>query len=200
MPELVIVGGPNGSGKTTLTSFLIKHKRIKTAIINPDEIALRLFGGYRFHVKAARVALEARHSAITQKKDFAFETTFSGNSEIRDILAAKSAGYKTILYYVTLESIIDNIIRVKERTDTAGHAVPREDLVRRYEKSRINLIKNIALFDQVYLYDNSWAMRSRVAIFVSGKLLWLNPKHKNHSFYKELLASNNSTSATGLNK
>jgi predicted ABC-type ATPase len=189
MPLLVVIGGPNGSGKTTLTSYLIQKGRIKSPVINPDEIAFKEFGDYSFHVKAARVALERRKQAINQKADLAFETTFSGNSEINEIIAAKSAGYETILYYVALESILDNVTRVEERRTNLGHHVNREDIVRRYEKSRINLIKQIGLFDKVYLFDNSDTHRSRVAIFENGKIRWVNEKHKTHSFYKDLFKS-----------
>ena len=84
MPKLVVIGGPNGSGKTTLTSYLTERGRIKSAIINPDEIAFREFGDYSFHIKAARVSLSRRKEAIENSKDFAFENTFSRNSEINE--------------------------------------------------------------------------------------------------------------------
>jgi predicted ABC-type ATPase len=186
MPSLVVIGGPNGSGKTSLTSYLIQKGRIKTDVINPDDIALNEFGSYSFHIKAARVALNKRKSAINKNLDFSFETTFSGNSEINEIIAANEAGYKTTLYYIVLQSVVDNLIRVNERQDNNGHLVEMKDIIRRYEKSRINLIKHIGLFDHAYLFDNSGVSRSRIAIFEKGKLLWLNPKHKDHSFYKSL--------------
>ena len=186
MPLLVIVGGPNGSGKTTLTGHLIKRGRIRTSVINPDEIAIKEFGSYAFQVKAAKAALERRNLELSSNTDFAFETTFSGNSEINTALAAKATGYKLILYYVTLEAAVDNIIRVEERRHSRGHFVESVDLLRRYDKSKNNLLKHFQIFDKVYLFDNSGVQRSRVAIFESGKLLWLNPKHKDHSFYKEL--------------
>ncbi|MFD0766202.1 ATP-binding cassette domain-containing protein [Mucilaginibacter lutimaris] len=73
MPSIVVIGGPNGSGKTTLTSHLIQRGKIKTNVINPDNIALNDFGGYQFHIKAARVALERRVSSINQNNDLAFK-------------------------------------------------------------------------------------------------------------------------------
>ena len=136
MPVLVVIGGPNGSRKTTLTSYLLQKGRIKSPVINPDEIAFKEFGDYKFHVKAARLALERRKQAMTQHVDFEFETTFSGNSEINEAIAAKSAGYKTVLYYVALESMLDNLTRVEERTTNLGHHVETEDIVRRHEKKQ----------------------------------------------------------------
>jgi predicted ABC-type ATPase len=186
MPLLIVIGGPNGSGKTTLTSYLIQKGRIKTPVINPDEIAFKEFGGYDFHIKVAKVALERRKEAISEKVDFAFETTFSENSEINEILSAKSAGYRVILYYVALESLLDNVIRVEERRTGLGHHVEKEDILRRHGKSKLNLLKHISLFDKVYLFDNSDIQRFRVAIFDNGKLLWSNKKHLNHPFYEDI--------------
>lgn len=189
MPTLVVIGGPNGSGKTTLTSYLVEHGRIKSAVIDPDEIAIKEFGNYNFHVKAARVALGRRKQAIENREDLAFETTFSGNSEINEVIIAKSAGYTTILYYVALKSVLDNVTRVEERRTNLGHHVELQDTVRRHEKSRVNLIKNLRLFDKAYLFDNSDFRRSRVAIFENGKLRWSNEKHKHHPFYENLFKS-----------
>ncbi|AMR30885.1 hypothetical protein A0256_05330 [Mucilaginibacter sp. PAMC 26640] len=188
MPLLVVVGGPNGSGKTTLTAQLIKRGRIKTAVINPDDIALTEFGSYKFHIPASREALQRRKNALVSKSDVAFETTFSGKSEIADIRAAHKGGYRTILYFVALESLIDNIIRVEERAHNNGHKVELEDMIRRYNKIKLALQNHIALFNRAYLFDNSGTRRSRVAIFEHGNLVWLNTKHENHPFYQHLFS------------
>jgi predicted ABC-type ATPase len=190
MPTLVVIGGPNGSGKTTLTSNLIESGTIKSSVINPDEIAFKEFGNYSFHVKAARVALSRRKQAIEDKEDFAFETTFSGSSEIKEVMTAKSASYYVILYYVALQSVLDNVTRVEERRTNLGHHVELEDIVRRHKKSRINLINHIPLFDKAYLFDNSDITRSRVAIFENGKSGWVNEKNRHHPFSKICLKAN----------
>ncbi|HTD39627.1 MAG TPA: zeta toxin family protein [Mucilaginibacter sp.] len=187
MSLLIIIGGPNGSGKTTLTSYLVQKGRIKSSVINPDEIAFKELGGYEFQFKASRIALARRKEAVASNSDIAFETTFSGNTEINEILTAKAAGYKVILYYVALRSMLDNIIRVEQRITNAGHDVETEDISRRYLKSKLNLEKHLDLFDKAYLFDNSTSIRSRVALFGNGKLLWLNKKHINHPFYKDIL-------------
>lgn len=189
MPTLIVIGGPNGSGKTTLTQNLLQKGRIKSLVINPDEIAHHELGGYEFQFEAARIALDRRREYLNKKKDIAFETTFSGNSEINEIKRAKEQGYKVILYYITLKSLLDNIIRVEQRRTNAGHNVKKEDVIRRYDKSRLNLMHNIKLFDTVYLFDNSGSNRSRVAIYNARTLSWVNNKHLNHPFYKELLSN-----------
>ncbi|EHQ28289.1 zeta toxin family protein [Mucilaginibacter paludis] len=186
MPSLVIIGGPNGSGKTTLTQYLIQKGRIKSPVINPDDIALKELGGYQHHIGAARIALARRKNSILQNSNVAFETTFSGQSEVNDAKAAQEKGYHTTLYYVALQSPLDNIIRVEERQLNLGHNVGNEDIIRRYEKSKKNLSANINIFDTAYLFDNTGTNRSRVAIFIKGKLRWLNPKHKQHPFFKDL--------------
>jgi len=143
MPSLIVIGGPNGSGKTTLTSYLIQKGRIKSDVINPDEIALNELGGYEFQFKAARIALDRRKEAIANNSDIVFETTFSGNTEINDILSAKAADYKLTLYYVALKSVLDNIIRVEQRITNAGHYVETDDISKRYLKSKLNLEKHL---------------------------------------------------------
>lgn len=84
--------------------------------------------------------MSRRKEAIENREDFAFETTLSGNSEINEVVAAKSAGYYIVLYYVALQSVLDNITRVEERRTNLGHPVELEDIVRRHEKSQTNLI------------------------------------------------------------
>ncbi len=186
MPSLIIIGGPNGSGKTTLTKLLVQRGRIKSSIINPDDIALNELGSYQHHVGAARIALTRRKEAIIRHQDIAFETTFSGQSEINEAKAAKAKGYQLTLYYVALRSALDNVIRVEERQLNLGHNVDNEDILRRYDKSKQNLLTYINLFDKVYLFDNTGNNRSRVAIFENGDLRWINPKHRGHSFFKDL--------------
>lgn len=187
MALLTIIGGPNGSGKTTLSKYLIQKGRIKTTVINPDEIAFKEFGTYEANFKAGKLALERRRIAKDAHVDFAFETTFSGNTEINEVKSAKGAGYTTVLYFIALSDMLDNIIRVDMRQANLGHSVGGEDIIRRYTKSQSNLIKHLALFDKAYLFDNSGTQRSRVAMFDKGKLVWLNNKHKDHPFYKGLL-------------
>lgn len=187
MPSLIIIGEPNGSGKTALARHLIQRGRIKSQVINPDDIALNELGSYKHHVGAARLALTRRRDAISANQNIAFETTFSGQSEISDAKSAQEKGYQLTLYYVALQSPLDNVIRVEERQLNLGHDVDNEDIIRRFEKSKQNLTTHLNLFDKVYLFDNTGNNRSRVAIFENGKLRWLNPKHKNHPFFKEII-------------
>jgi predicted ABC-type ATPase len=187
-PLLIVIGGPNGSGKTTLSSYLLEKGRIKTNIINPDKIAFEELGSYHFQFQAARIALLRRKEALERNESFTFESTFYGNSEVNDIKAAKQKGYRVLLYYIALQSVMDNITRVEERHTQLGHRVNNEDIIRRYQGSQFNLLDNISLFDTAYLFDNSGSFRSRVAIFSNGNASWVNPKHTLHPFFKGLFS------------
>jgi predicted ABC-type ATPase len=87
-----------------------------------------------------------------------------GHSEVNGVLAAKSEGYITVLYYVALESMLDNVIRVDECRTGLGHHVEQEDILRRHKKSKINLLNYIGMFDKANIFDNLRSVRSRVAM------------------------------------
>ncbi len=161
MPYLFVIAGPNGSGKTTLVKKLSPRFRKKITFINPDEIAKRLKGSYlqkednSLMIKAAKEAIRQREKNLLYNKNFGFETTLSGNSEIRFISKAKERGYKVILVFIGLENPELNILRVKQRVEDKGHFVAPKIVFRRYEKSMKNLLKISKSVDKIYLLDNS---------------------------------------------
>ncbi len=166
MPELTIIAGPNGAGKTTLTQYLISKKYLGESIpvINPDEI-LKLTTTNE--VSASKKALILRNTLLKQNKNFAIETTFSGNSELRLIKKAKEKGYFIKLYFITLETAQDCIDRVKNRVVEGGHNVKDEDIKRRYLSSHKNLLNIIPIIDNLFIFDNSSI--NRKLIFASSK-------------------------------
>ena len=161
MPYLFVIAGPNGSGKTTLVRKVSPRFRKTITFINPDEIAKGFEGKYlqkdddTLLIKAAREAIKQRERYLLQNRDFGFETTLSGNSEIRFILKAKEKKYKIILVFIGLENPELNILRVRERVNDEGHFVAPQIVLRRYHKSMKNLLKISKSVDRLYLLDNS---------------------------------------------
>jgi predicted ABC-type ATPase len=53
----------------------------------------------------------------------------------------KALGWSVSLTYVGIDDPITNVQRVRSRVKVGGHDVPREDILRRYDRSLANLNK-----------------------------------------------------------
>ncbi len=166
MPSLVILAGSNGAGKSTLYRHLSERFPVFGAIpfINPDEIAKGYFGSYlqedssknrRLMLRAGKEALRQRELFIRKRVDFGFETTLSGNSEIRLIENAKRLGYRTTMVFIGLDHPALHVMRVKLRVQNGGHHVDPIDIVRRQKRCIENLKRIQPMVDRLYIVDNS---------------------------------------------
>ncbi|EPY00978.1 AAA family ATPase [Magnetospirillum fulvum] len=165
MYQLWIVAGPNGSGKTTLTQ---RHLARRLPVVNPDDIALEMKGQRTdspdTNVSAGREALLRQRRFLAEQRSFTVETTFSGNREIALMREAKAAGYKVNLIYLSTDSPMISVGRIKTRVRAGGHLVLTRDVVRRYQRSLAHLSEGIALADRAWLLDNS---RQRLRLIAS---------------------------------
>ena len=87
---------------------------------------------------------------------FTFETVMSHPSKLGFIKEAKDLGYKTYLYFVSLEDSEMNVNRVDARVKQGGHSVPKDRIKKRYELSMDCLLDAIKLVDKAYIFDNSF--------------------------------------------
>ena len=174
MPSLVVIAGPNGSGKSTLYRRICQKipSFCELPFVNPDEIAKELFASYLSEdssayrarmITAGKKALKTRNDLLSRQKDFGFETTLSGHSEIRFIQKAYSLGYRITLIYVGLNNPMLSIARVKSRMLDGGHFVAPEDIIRRWSRSENNLIELRSFAHRIYLIDNSYDCHHVVA-------------------------------------
>jgi predicted ABC-type ATPase len=93
--------------------------------------------------------------AISERLDFAFETTLGGNT-IPDLLErAASAGIEVRIWYAGLSSPELHIARVRSRVEKGGHNIPEERVRGRYDASRLNLIRLLPSLSELQVYDNS---------------------------------------------
>jgi predicted ABC-type ATPase len=132
MPKVIVFAGANGSGKSTLAATLLERG---LPFINADEIKKREKLSF---IDAGNAALERIDSRIFQRKDFAFETTMSGLGLLRRFQALKKQRCEIIIYYLFAQPVELLIERVAERVKKGGHAVSREDIIRRYYRSLAN--------------------------------------------------------------
>ncbi len=93
--------------------------------------------------------------AITERLNFAFETTLGGHTIPALLDAALSAGVKVRMWYVGLSSADLHIARVRARVAKGGHDIPESRIRDRYDRSRLNLIQLMPRLTELRVYDNS---------------------------------------------
>jgi predicted ABC-type ATPase len=153
MPTLTVIAGANGSGKSTLTKQLDRP----ILLIDPDAIAKEFnpIDPVSVAIAAGRQALALSQQYIQSESSFIVETTFAGNTYIKLMREAKSRGWLVVLIYIGIDNPNMNVLRVADRVKLGGHDVPREDILRRYDRSLANLNKAAKIVDELILYDNS---------------------------------------------
>jgi len=155
VPHLWVFAGPNGAGKSTLVA---RYLRQRLPIVNPDVIAVAISKDHPESpavIRAGKIAVRERAAFLAGRQSFAIETTLSGNSEIRLMLEANSAGYKVNLVFVGVRSPSVSEGRVAHRVRMGQHFVPTEDILRRYPRSMENLPVAMRLADRTLIVDNT---------------------------------------------
>jgi predicted ABC-type ATPase len=174
MPILTVIAGANGSGKSTLTRQLVsvaQDENRSILLIDPDAIAKEIdpINPAAAAIAAGRKALSLSQQYIQSESSFVVETTFSGNTYIKLMREAKSHGWLIILMYIGIDNPNVNVLRVADRVKLGGHDVPREDILRRYERSLANLNKATKIVDTLILYDNSTSAGHELIATIEGE-------------------------------
>src|SRR6266566_4929248 len=94
--------------------------------------------------------------AITERLDFAFETTLGGHTISTLLHQALAAGIKVRMWFVGLSSPELHMARVRARVARGGHDIPEDKIRERYDRSRINLIELMPRLTELRLSDNSF--------------------------------------------
>lgn len=157
MPEIFVFGGCNGSGKTTFaTTFLSSLPGVE--FVNADIIAADLNPNDvdSVAIQASRLMLERLKVLSARNLDFAFETTLAARTFAKFLKQCQSNGYKINLFYVWLNSPELAVARVASRVASGGHNIPRDTIIRRYERGRRNFVKLYSpIADRWIAYNNS---------------------------------------------
>ena len=168
MPQLWVIAGPNGAGKTTLANRWLAHR---IPVISPDTFAAN--EGLN-PVEAGRKAVSAQKSLLKAGTDFAVDTTLSGKRELALMHKAVQLGYKVSLVFVCVESPKICNLRILERVANGGHAVPPEDVARRFERSLNNLNDSFNVAHRIFILDNSDERRHLLFSMEGGRIKHLS--------------------------
>lgn len=156
-PVLTIIAGSNGSGKSTLSTYARANFQ-QSPILDPDAIAKSIqetIGPVTSRIEAGRRALELAEELISDRQNFAVETTLSGGTYLRMADRARRAGFAIMVIFVGTDSVEINIQRVKDRVEKGGHDIPEDDQRRRFPRTLANLKRLLPTVDFVILLDNS---------------------------------------------
>ena len=150
-----VVAGPNGAGKSTFALRYLPDYAGSIEYVNPDFVAqglsptdIRLSA-----IKAGKLTLVRIAELIAAGESFGFETTLSGRGHLKLLSSAKAKGYGIHLYYLWIPESEMLPVRIRHRVLDGGHDVSRNDVMRRYARSRENLRDYMALADKVYIFD-----------------------------------------------
>jgi predicted ABC-type ATPase len=159
IPCIYVLAGTNGAGMSSVAGAMFLARG--TGYFNPDAVASRIrsanpgLTAAEANSEAWRQGKRLLQRAITERLNFAFETTLSGNTIPALLSSALSAGIEVRVWYVGLRSVNLHIARVRARVEKGGHAIPEEKIRERYDRSRHNLIRLLPRLTELRVYDNS---------------------------------------------
>lgn len=138
MKTCTIIGGIDGVGKSSLLGVLRAVRTDLGLVVDEKE-------------KAASERIE---TALKDEINFSYETTLHGEFSKELCRRAKDAGYAVRLYYVGLDPVDENLLRIKNRAKNGGlNAVPQEVQVQ-YIHRFDDLIAILSYCDSADFYDN----------------------------------------------
>ncbi len=154
----IVIAGPNGAGKTTFArEFLLKDAGI-IHFVNADLIAggLSPLRPELAALAAGRLFLAELDRLAAARVSFAFESTLSGLVYAARLKRWKAAGYGIGIVFLRLSSAELALRRIAARVRQGGHGVPREDVIRRFERSWRNFETTYRMLAGRWeIYDNS---------------------------------------------
>jgi predicted ABC-type ATPase len=157
--RIYVLAGANGAGKSSIAGAMLREAGAE--YFNPDEAARR--------IRAANPGLTVAEAnsvawqqgrrllerAIGGRLDFNFESTLGGTTIPALLAKAASLGIEVRVWYIGLSSPELHIARVCARVAKGGHDIPEADIRRRWETSRLNVIRLLPNLTELRVYDNS---------------------------------------------
>jgi predicted ABC-type ATPase len=158
-PRIYVLAGVNGAGKSSIAGATFRAAGAD--YYNPDEAAREFMAANpgltqaEANSAAWRKGVELLNRAFDERKNFAFETTLGANTIPRLLAQASAQGIEIYIWYVGLSSPELHIERVQARVRRGGHDITAEDIHRRFDRSRLNLIDLLPRITALRLFDNS---------------------------------------------
>jgi predicted ABC-type ATPase len=158
-PRILVLAGTNGAGKSSVGGAFLRQAGGEYC--NPDEIARRLraadatLDAAAANGRAWAVGRRLLEQSIRARRDFALESTLGGRTITGLLLAAAAAGLEVRVWYAGLASPELHLARIAARVRRGGHDIPEDDVRRRFDESRRNLVGLLPHLTELSVFDNS---------------------------------------------
>jgi predicted ABC-type ATPase len=96
-----------------------------------------------------------REALIGARRTFVAESTFSHPSKLDLLTAARSAGYRLVVYHLNLRDPEHAVLRVRGRAAQGGHSVPEDRIRGRYQRNPPLIRQAVLAADHGYVFDAS---------------------------------------------
>lgn len=156
--SVYVLAGTNGAGKSSIVGAMLSELHVD--YFNPDIAAsrIRALNPEISQVEANSVAWHQGkrllERAIRERLDFAFETTLGGRTIPGLLQIALQKGVEVRIWFIGLEGADLHIRRVRARAVRGGHSIPEETIRKRYNRSRLNLVR-LPQLTELRLFDNT---------------------------------------------
>jgi len=156
---IYVLAGTNGAGKSSVVGAAIREKGAD--YFNPNEVTRRIRSANPHmserdaNIAAWHVGKRLLEKAIAKRLVFAIETTLGGATIASLLLGALAKGIEVRIWYVALATPELHIARVRARVSKGGHDIPENTIRRRYQRSRVNLIRLLPQLTELRVFDNS---------------------------------------------
>lgn len=172
---IYVLAGTNGAGKSSLAGAAFRQH--SSDYFNPDEAARRIRANNP-KLTTAEANSIAWHQgrrllerAIGGQLNFSFETTLGGHSITKLLEQALHQDIEVRVWYAGLDSVEKHLARVHARVKRGGHDIPEADIRKRFDQSRLNLIRLLPHLTELRLYDNSIEADPHLGKLPTPKLL-----------------------------
>jgi predicted ABC-type ATPase len=175
IPCIYVLAGTNGAGKSSLGGAMFLETGAD--YFNPDEAAQRFRASdpgmtqEEANSAAWRQGKRLLERAISERLDFAFETTLGGHTIAGLLHQALSEKIEVRIWYVGLATPELHIARVRSRVAAGGHDIPEAKIRERFENSRLNLVDLMPKLTELRVFDNSEEGDLRNGVAPRPKLL-----------------------------
>lgn len=118
---ILLLAGPNGSGKSTITQYFEKVGEYT----NADDVVASTGMD---NAEAAKFVDKKRYAAISERRDFTFETVLSSEYKLEILRKAKNEGYFIKCIFVLTVDPYINVARVAARVAQGGPMLRKKRL------------------------------------------------------------------------